>query len=553
LLRQADATEQLNALRQLGPGFEGSNNPTIRELLDRAAAQLAPGKIATKFPNQPEVQASILRTLGDTYRDIGEYHKALELLTRARDIIRDARGATDPETLSALHSLALAYTKAGKPAKAIELFEQLRDIHLTREDHADTLVTLHDLAVAYRVAGSTPQAIELFEQVLDARTKKFGAGDHATLLTMESLALAYHVAGKLPNAMALFEIARAARVKQLGLDNPHSLTTMHNLAVTYMAAGRRPEAIQLFVQVRDAELKLRGADDPHTITTLNNLALAYSQAGDQPKAIALFEEVRVAVLKKLGPDDHLALTVLNNLALAYHLDRKLPQAIELYEQVKNGLVKQFGADHPNSLTSMNNLAGAYKGAGKPERALPLFLQSAEGVEKRKFLHKDARSIVRNLAGCQEALRQYAEAEVWRRKWLAHARAQGAARTPDHAIDLSLLGINLLHQKKWQEAESELRACLILRESLASDEKAVPSWQIGDVKSLLGAALAGQKDYAGAEPLLLAGYRGMNEATLPPHARARLIEAIERLVALYAATGRKEQAANWKKHLDAAKQ
>jgi hypothetical protein len=65
--------------------------------------------------------------------------------------------------------------------------------------------------------------------------------------------------------------------------------------------------------------------------------------------------------------------------------------------------------------------------------------------------------------------------------------------------------------------------------------------------MLGEALAGQKKYAEAEPLLLAGYKGMKEreATIPePFRKVRLTEALERLVRLYEATGRKDEAAKW---------
>ena len=48
--------------------------------------------------------------------------------------------------------------------------------------------------------------------------------------------------------------------------------------------------------------------------------------------------------------------------------------------------------------------------------------------------------------------------------------------------------------------------------------------------MLGGALLGQKKYAEAEPLLLAGYEGMKqrEAKIPPEGKVRLTEALERL-------------------------
>jgi outer membrane protein assembly factor BamD (BamD/ComL family) len=72
--------------------------------------------------------------------------------------------------------------------------------------------------------------------------------------------------------------------------------------------------------------------------------------------------------------------------------------------------------------------------------------------------------------------------------------------------------------------------------------------------MLGGALLGQKKYADAEPLLLAGYEGMKkrEAKIPPQGKGRVTEAVERLVQLYEATGKKDEAAKWRKELEAAK-
>jgi hypothetical protein len=71
--------------------------------------------------------------------------------------------------------------------------------------------------------------------------------------------------------------------------------------------------------------------------------------------------------------------------------------------------------------------------------------------------------------------------------------------------------------------------------------------------MLGGSLLGQKKYAEAEPLLLAGYEGMkrrDERIAPIH-KVRLAEAIERLVQLYEAWGNVEKAAAWRAKLPSA--
>ena len=67
-----------------------------------------------------------------------------------------------------------------------------------------------------------------------------------------------------------------------------------------------------------------------------------------------------------------------------------------------------------------------------------------------------------------------------------------------------------------------------------------------VMNLLGASLAGQKNYADAEPLLLQSCERIqqHQASLPPYVNAprRITESLERLVQLYGAWGKPAQAA-----------
>src|SRR5262249_37487365 len=206
-----------------------------------------------------------------------------------------------------------------------------------------------------------------------------------------------------------------------------------------------------------------------------------------------------------------------------------------------------GADHPYTLSTLAGLAQAYQVAGNLEQALPLFQQAAVGIAKRQFVHPHAGPIVGALIACHEQLKQDGQAEAWRRKWLAGVQGPGGPQSAAYAAALALLGLNLLRQQKHAEAEQALRACLPLRARLQPD-----AWTTFNVKSMLGDALLGQKQYAAAEPLLVEGYEGLKqrEAKIPPQGKVRLTEALERLVRLYDAWGRKDQAAQRRKETEA---
>lgn len=115
----------------------------------------------------------------------------------------------------------------------------------------------------------------------------------------------------------------------------------------------------------------------------------------------------------------------------------------------------------------------------------------------------------------------------------------------HASALAIRGSILLAKKKHVEAEQKLRECLAIRQKLKPDD-----WSTCDAKSLLGEALLEQKKYAEAEPLLLSGYEGMKkrEAKIPAEERFRLTKQLERLVRLYEAWGKEDEANKWSKEL-----
>ena len=89
-----------------------------------------------------------------------------------------------------------------------------------------------------------------------------------------------------------------------------------------------------------------------------------------------------------------------------------------------------------------------------------------------------------------------------------------------------------------------------------EKKQPDSWELPHTQNLLGAALAGRKKHAEADPLLLAGYKGLKvrEQALPAPSRKRLLTgALERLVQFYEASGQPRKAAEWRHKLEKEKE
>jgi tetratricopeptide (TPR) repeat protein len=218
-----------------------------------------------------------------------------------------------------------------------------------------------------------------------------------------------------------------------------------------------------------------------------------------------------------------AASSLNILAVTIALDqRRLPEAIALYrdafeirEQAKDP--KSPRPPSPGTPGEIRDALGAAQATSRTTSPL---------VPMESMLIQRA-----SLAEVENALR---EAQRF-------AHVQYAKDSWEEAFYLALTTWVLLQENKFDEAEAPARQCLAIRMKLRPDD-----WSVFHARHMLGAAQAGQKRYAEAEPLLLEGYLGMNErrASMPEFHIPRLGECVLRLIKFYQDLGRTDEAAKW---------
>jgi hypothetical protein len=105
-----------------------------------------------------------------------------------------------------------------------------------------------------------------------------------------------------------------------------------------------------------------------------------------------------------------------------------------------------------------------------------------------------------------------------------------------------LAVVLLSQRQWAKAEATARECLARYEKIDPTNSST-----FNCRSSLGLILTSEQKYSEAEPLLLAAYDGLSRAaqTHPNDLNPRVREALERLVQLYEAIPRPDEARRWK--------
>jgi tetratricopeptide (TPR) repeat protein len=478
-------------------------------------------------------------------------------LARAADEL-EGEAVGDPLAVAGLQNrLGLSLLRLGMAGRAVPLFAKSRATRATSlgADHPDTLDSMNNLARGYHEDGQLGLALALYEETLRLRRAALGAEHRDTLSSMNNLAAAYRDSGKPRLALPLLQETYVLRKETLGPSHPEALTSLNNLAVGYWAAGMPEKALPLHEETLKLRKAALGPYHMDTLQSMNNLGSSYRAAGKADQAVSLHEEALRMCNDLLSADHPTTLLNMSNLAAAYAAAGQREKAQSLREETLRLRKARLGDAHPDTLQSLSELGGGYMAGGNSDRALPLFQQAAAGVERLEFAHRHAGRIILGLCECHEQLKQYEQAELWRRKWLAVVKAKDGAEVPEYATGLVGLAANLLRQRRHADAEGVLRECLaVLRKKMPDFRETFQA------QSLLGAALLGQKNYAAAEPLLVQGYQGMktargkirgNEPYCAP-AKKPQTEALERVVQLYDAWGKPEEAAKWRKELEEAK-
>jgi serine/threonine protein kinase/Tfp pilus assembly protein PilF len=488
-------------------------------------------------------------SLAELYLDQGKYERAEPLLQEVLQGFTAQRGPDHPDTLNCKNSLAALYQEQGKYKQAEAILQEIlqRELEKPASDHPDTLGSKNNLAMLYIDQGKYGQAETLLREVLQACKDAKGADHPHTLTSKNNLAMLYSKQGNYDKAEALYLEALQGAKGNLGADHPATLGCKNNLAVLYQAVGKHDRAEQLFQEALQGCIAKLGADHPRTLTCKHGLAALYIRQRKYERAEPLCRDVVRGFTALWGDNHPSTLTAKNSLAELYKAEGKYAQAEPLARDVLQRLTAVLGPDHPRTLTSKYNLAGLYVNQGKYDQAEPLLRDAVEGAIKKPGLaHPFTQHCIGNLLDCYERMRAPAKAEPLLRRLADLARQQAGADSPPYAGQLAALGLNLLQQNKDPaETEKVLRECLAIREKQQPD-----AWATFNTRSLLGGALLSQQKYAEAEPLLLQGYEGMKqrEATIPPPAKARVTEAVERLVRFYDARGQKDKADAWRQKL-----
>jgi serine/threonine protein kinase/tetratricopeptide (TPR) repeat protein len=480
-------------------------------------------------------------------------------------VVRSVQG---PSMITqALSKLADEYRFARRNQDAVRTWEQLRE-HAIRVHAFDRVLMAqyeNHLGQAYAQVGRIEEAIAALERSVTIQ-KELGAADQFTLETMIALARVYLSAGRKDEAMAYVRQMRDGSNNQTipgGLSGARGF-----LAHSLSDAGLTAEAITEYEAARATRVQWY----PNTSTTPieHNLAGLYWKVGRTAESIALRESItRYEQQRGLflpGRINENVPIYLSGWLITLVWDNQSQRAGEILQEFVAAARKEAGADEPKLVMFLMVLGSYMQNIGMDAFTEPLLRECLEirtrrlpddvletltraNQRQRGLDHSQTTFFLASWLKALEQDNQSQRAGEVLREYLAAVRKEAGADETRLAGFQAILGKSFLFIGMAAAAEPLLRECLAIR------EKKIPDyWHTFNARSLLGEALAGQQKYADAEPLLVQGYEGLKqrEAKIDASGKVNLRLAVERLVQLYDAWGKPDEAAKWRKKLEESK-
>lgn len=373
------------------------------------------------------------------------------------------------EATSLLEQAALL-DEQGDYQGALQAAEQAvqRFTSLYGGEHPETLNALHALAVAQHRIGDFVAAKANYEKLITLRKKVLGINDPAMAESLINYG-ACHLAQS-DFAKARKCLGQAITIlRQVHGDRHASIAAaLNNLGMVSIQQGDWVAARSYLERALAMNREIHGDDHPDTLSMLNNLGILAYNEHDYATSRQYLEQA-LSAEKRIRPAGHPAIaTSLQNLSAALRSQGDLTGARACLEEAIDMRRKQLGEEHPQTIISIANLASLLRAQGEFDLAQE-YLEQVLAIEKKSADWQDNQHVamtLNNLATLRQAQGAFDASEPLLRESLAIRQRILGPEHPETADSLSNLGALFMGRHDYEAAAPYLEQALAARLKIA---------------------------------------------------------------------------------------
>ena len=338
---------------------------TAEEILAEGAE-----RIRSNLGDRPEIQSSLMGTIGRVYYNLGEYQPSEEMLEQALRLRLRTDGESHPAVAAARNDLAEVLIRRAQYDRAIELLQQSLAVNQLSNDGSSPLVAtnLFNLANVYLATGKLDEAeaavrssIAIFRQIRDQYSLELAEA-------IGSLARVLQVRGDLDQTESLLLEAIDIISTSQGPDHPFMAYYLQNLGVLQRSKGDLEAAERTLHTAIEATRRILGDKHDLLAVALVDQGILLHMKGDFDEAerfvreaLDLGIEIHGTSHPRLGLHKTILGMLLHDKSDLGNAEATLREALLIYDQVLDD-------DHQYIASALTELGAVLNTSGRAEEA-----------------------------------------------------------------------------------------------------------------------------------------------------------------------------------------
>lgn len=318
------------------------------------ALQLGAARTLGNLEGEPELRASLSRSISEVYRALDQYEPAIEMRELALRLEEKIYGAESDQALASMRALARLQRQIGNLAAAGKLSE--RQLKLS-QDRASPGI---EIGLAQQEAGT--QALALGEDEVAAEHMSNAINDLLAQfggekdLNPDDVQAIFDAAAN-DGTSAAVKQAEAMALAALGPDTPQGIIASIRAAASLTSLGDYAAAEERYLSLLPRATNTLGALHPTTLIAWGNLGSLYTQSERFAEAEKIFRDLLPQNVETSGLASDAVATNYQNLATSLSRQDKFDEALSLYHQAGTLFKEIHGKEH--YINALPLLSSAY--------------------------------------------------------------------------------------------------------------------------------------------------------------------------------------------------
>lgn len=278
------------------------------------------------------VTATAYHDIGEVYRNLCDYPKALEYIKRSLDIREKVLGQKHLETAESYNDTGIIYIFQGCYDKALELILKAKTIReeVVGENHPDTAESYVSLGFLGLKCEDGATGLENYSKALKIYESTLGSEHRKTAIAYYGVGYSYYQMGNYSDALDYCTKALSIYEKEFGKKHPETAVVYGGIGYIHENIGGVSKALDYVTKAQEINEEMLGDEHLNTAASFSALGWVKLKMQDDKEALECFEKSLNIIEKIFGLEHPDTAEAYNNMGLMYYLTDENIKAYEYF-------------------------------------------------------------------------------------------------------------------------------------------------------------------------------------------------------------------------------